>query len=195
MSKKSQKRRIQRDLQKEPTNILPLQKKTIRRSMRDYLLSGLLCLTLTVLSYIVSFTAEAGNHRNGILFFVVPLLSLITFLLLLAAFRRWRICRKIGGVLYSTADAVTIQCKKASALYHPVGQHSYAVICLVLRDELGRKYHYIYPAGHTPGDRAAKQLRHQLTGKELTLICYRDSSIVKEFPDILIENQFSRHTL
>lgn len=158
--------------------ILDLQKQAISEAAFDLLGASLLFLVLTI----GLLSAGISSNRSEFPIFIFGILPLI----LLAAVPLWFGCvrcfllrRRIMHIRRSDTCEVPIVCRKVRFLLHPVGKTAYEIACVLLTSECGKTYHYLYPKGSIPTHAALKPLRQQLTGRSLTMICYRDTCLLK----------------
>ena len=186
MSLKSQKRRTARAERRATGFVLLQQKDHIQRAMLDYLFASLFFQAMVIVAAGIGLTAEDHVQRNGIFFLGVPIVLACATGFTCLFVRCWKIFRAIKDIQYSSEEAVVIRCKKVSILLRNESKYSNRILCIIFRAEEGQFYYYVYPTERAPSDFVVKQLRRQLQGKNLTLTCYRDTYVVKDFPDVPI---------
>lgn len=95
--------------------------------------------------------------------------------------RRFNIFWKIRKIEFSNEKTVVVHCRKISFLVHPVSKYSSAILGIILKDEMGNKFYYVYPERSAPSDLAKKDIKEQYLGS-IEIVCYRNTNIVKRLP-------------
>ena len=114
--------------------------------------------------------------------FVAGLVFFITYL-----FRR-RLFLQLEQVDNAAEEAVTICCNKVKFMLCQSDRISrtYYILCVLLLDEQGETYYYVQSKVFHQSTK--KELRARYLGKELKLICYRGTKLVKEPPQEISKN-------
>lgn len=179
MSRKSQKRHIQRFSDRLTKERLPGQKQTARAATLDCLYSACFSLVMMVTCFIVGIHAEDPSRRIGILFFVVPLLAIPTLWCFVLFSTRLPIYRAFQDIQQDREQEIVIQCKQVSTRIHPISKHFFVLFSIVFTDLEGNKFYYVFPHTLAPPETHARHLRQTLSGAKITLTCYRDTHAVK----------------
>ena len=93
------------------------------------------------------------------------------------------LCFSIWGTIikirYTSEQVVSIDCHSVSFILKSISKFSYAIACIILTDERGNKFHYVYLEDKEPSDLARKDIKEQYLGNKIELICYKNTNIVK----------------
>ena len=182
MSVKSRKRTERTQCKQAPSNPLPAQKQAIRRAMFQCLCAAVLFFLFAAAVILLSLFSEAPSSKetgfiiSGMICFSIFLYYIISFI------RRFLIFQQLNKIKFSTEEAVCLSCKRLSFVFQPVSQFSSAVLCVVLVDESENKFYYVYPENSAPFDFAKKYIQEACIGKQLDIICYKETRIVKDLP-------------
>lgn len=179
MSRKSQKRHMQRSASRLMKEQFPGQKQTARAATLDCLYSACFLLVMLIVCFVVGVQAENSSRRIGILCFVVPLLAILTLCFFVLFLARLPIYRAFRGIQQDREQEIVIQCKQASTRIHPISKHFFVVFSIVFTDLEGNKFYYVFPHTLAPPEVHARHLRQTLSGAEIALTCYRDTHAVK----------------
>ena len=100
----------------------------------------------------------------------------------LAFIRRRGIARQFDKIKYASEQTVTVRCKKLCFLSRAVSRCSSVLLCVVIVDENGNKFYYVYPAAAAPADAVKRELRQACLGCRMELVCYKGTGMIKRFP-------------
>lgn len=185
MSKKSRKQREVRQARKTAgAPVLSRQQATVNGALRDYMWAAVLFLVMTLGVLAIGLSASDPAHRNGVLWGAVPLTALIAAGYGYGCARRGLLRHRLRRISCEDACPQVFHCRSIRLLYHPVSKHRQEIIGLILKDEAGKKYIYIYPEGEEKSQVCAAPLRKQFRGAGVTVECYRDSNFVKTIPEL-----------
>ena len=95
--------------------------------------------------------------------------------------RRHRLNNAIQKLDSTDATEIWIHCTKVQFIPQRAGKYSSVIICIVLYDEKGEAFFYVYPKGDERTDYATETLKNSLVGFEITLACYTGTHIAKSF--------------
>lgn len=163
------------------SNPLPLQRHAIRNTMFDYLgVSGFLFIVLIVMLLLDSWDDKVLDQ---------PIYISIMFLIMVGMFMFYLshfifcfiVFRKFVKIQYTSEHAVSINCQRVSFMLKMVSKFSSAIAYIILTDEKGNKFTYVYPEDKEPSDLAKKDIKGKYIGKRVELICYKNTNIVKRF--------------
>lgn len=101
---------------------------------------------------------------------------------LIGAIRRYRILRQLYGIASPAGQEIQMKCKKVKFMTMAVSKHTAVLICTVFHSEGGNKYYHVHNDRPLWHGRMETQYR-QYQGQECTLICYKDTAIIKEIPE------------
>ena len=177
MSMKSRNRAYKNRNQRSAPSPLNSQKQALKLNMFYCLASSVGSFALNILGIIVVFRGE--NARQILILSIFEMIFAVTFIHCFIAFgRRFKIYRQLHKIQFSTEQLVPIHCKKISFLYKPVSKHFSSIICIIIVDEYGNKFYYVYPK-EGPSEFANKFIKQQCLGKHLELNCYKNTYMIK----------------
>ncbi len=159
-------------------NVLALQKQSASLCANTVLVIALIFLALIGISAGAEFYHE-GTLRPLFLFGMLPVLLVFTMMSFVRYAVRLRLLLRIRSIRYTNSCKIRIHCKKVYFLSRAVGKNLSLITWIVLTDEQGKKYYYIYPKDSEPLDYAKPLLKQHFEGQNVTLICYRDTHIIK----------------
>lgn len=178
MSKKSRSRAAVRRVKKPIPYCLDRQKLTTRQAALESRNMALFFLALVFLPLVLGLMSE-GEGRM-ILWGLVVLVPVGTFYLI-KAIRRHRLNNAIQKIDSTDETEICIRCTKMRFMTQPVGKHSSVIMCMILYNENGEAFFYVYPKGDERTDYATETLKSSLVGFEITLACYAGTHIVKSW--------------
>lgn len=174
MSLKSRLRSKKRASEKQNVDVLEIRKKKIKVHLIDSLLMSLFLLLILI-----------GEIVLGVKNLDIPLRLLIyapVVLFFMFYFYNFLRCipvySGIRSIKYSSEQTVKIVCVKVSSLIHAVTRNDNEIICLILTDELGKKYYFACGP-----DDSGEAMKIRIVNSELTLICYKDTNVVKRIDE------------
>jgi len=184
MSLKSRRKANKDSGKKASVNLLLSQRRTIRNAMLEYLGASVMfqLFALIIMNLEKSYNGEISLNRTG--FIVVELfISAISVYWIFCFVRRLLIFCKIRKIKFSSEKTVYFYCKKVSFLLEANSKTSYIVSCIIFLDEGGNKYYYVYPNKDTPYNSDKNYIKEKYSGRELRLVCYKDTNVVKVLPE------------
>lgn len=174
-------------------NVLELQKQSASLCANSLLIYIVIFLIIIIIAAAAEVYHE-GTLRPLFLFGILPLLLIIPVISFVQYVPRLRLALRLGRIRYSNTREVHIRCKKARFLNRPEGSGKgvWFITWIVLTDEQGETYYYAFPKGSEPFHEGtilpmssvkktdpAKLLEQHFEGNSLTLLCYRDTPIIK----------------
>lgn len=179
MSKKTQRRRLQRYAERLLQDRLTGQRQAARAATLDCLYSACFLLVMLIVCFVVGIQAGDSSRRMGILCFLVPLLAIPTIWFFVLFSTRLPIYRAFRDIPQDREQEIVIQCKQVSTRIHPISKHFFVVFSIIFTDLEGNKFYYVFPHTLAPPEAHAQHLCQALSGEEITLTCYRDTHAVK----------------
>jgi hypothetical protein len=177
MSIKSSNRAYKNRNQRSASSPLDSQKQTLKLNMFYCLASSVVLFALNILGIIVVFQGE--NTRQILVLSIIEMIFAGTFIHCFIAFgRRFKIYQQLNKIQFSTEQLFPIHCNKISFLYKPISKYSSSIICIIIVDEYGNKFYYVYPK-EGPSEFANKFIKQQCLGKHLELNCYKNTYMIK----------------
>ena len=178
MSKKSRKRKERRNIDQSSSDVLSMQKQTMKKAFLDYLGATIMSFVMALVVFVVGLLTEDASHSKLIVFGATP--GILCFAIIFACFflRRFMIFTKINKIKSLSEQTIEITCKKVAFLTQPISKHSAVIICIVLTDENGKKY---YDIVNGISDRVKKEMRAELLNAKVTLNCYANTTCVKTY--------------
>ena len=178
MSKRSRARTEARKERIQTTDRLELQKKHIRHTAVERLISTVSCGALTAL-FSVSWAFHIGI--SPFLYAVAALLALLTAVAGVRAIRLCRLSRLLGKIPYASEERASFRCRKVRFLMRRIRKYDRILFCILFYAEDGRVFTYVYgyPDGLSP--EAAVILRQRFCGADMNLPCYQGTTVVKQF--------------
>lgn len=176
---------LKRELKKRknysPSNPLLLQKQAIRNTMFDYLgASGFFCIVVIVMTFVELW--DDGTVDQPIYVLIVFLIIVGMFIFYLIRFIRcFNVFKNVVKIQYTSEQAISVNCQKVSFMLKDISKFSSAIAYIVLIDESGNKFTYVYPEDKEPSDLAKKDIKERCVGKKMELICYKNTNIIKKF--------------
>ena len=178
MSKRS---RARTDTRKEKTptaDCLASQKKHIRHAAVESWIHTVSCCALTAL-FAVSWLFRLGI--SPFLYAITALLALLTVGYGIRALHISKLSRLLAKIPYASEERVSFRCRKVRCLERNISRWNSILFCIIFYAEDGRRFYYVYgyPEGLAP--EAAKILRQRLNGADVTLTCYKGTTVIKQF--------------
>ena len=177
MSIKSRNRAYKNRNQRSASSPLNSQKQALKLNMFYCLASSVVLFALNILGIIVVFQGE--NTRQIFVLSIIEMIFAGAFIHCFIAFgRRFKIYQQLNKIQFSTEQLYPIHCNKISFLYKPISKHFSSIICIIIVDEYGNKFYYVYPK-EGPSEFANKFIKQQCLGKHLELNCYKNTYMIK----------------
>ncbi len=170
-----------------PRASLSAQKATINDIIVDYALGAVIFFVVTF-GFLAWHLIESSLIKNGFLSKAeadtIPLyiaaMGLPIFIWISAEFvRSFRIYRVLNKISYSVEEPISIHCSKVSFICKLLHHHSSLIVSVIIKDENGNRFYYVYPENRLPSEFATKQIKKSLTDHDITIICYKGTNIVK----------------
>ena len=178
MSIKSRNRAYKNRNQQSARSPLNSQKQALKLNMFDCLVSSVLLFALNIYVIIVVFQEE--NTQQILVLSIIEMILAGTFIHCFIAFgRRFKIYQQLNKIQFSTEQLFPIHCNKISFLYKPTSKHSSSIICIIIVDEYGNKFYYVYPSKEATSEFGNKFIKQQCLGKDLELNCYKNTYMIK----------------
>ena len=178
MSIKSRNRAYKNRNQRSASSPLNSQKQALKLNMFYCLASSVMLFVLNILGIIVIFQGE--NARQILFLSLVEMIFAGTFIHCFVAFgRRFKIYQQLNKIQFSTEQLFTIYCSKISFLYKPISKHFSSIICIIIVDEYGNTFYYVYPSKEAPSELGNKFIKRECLGKHLELNCYKNTHMIK----------------
>ncbi len=178
MSKKSRKRKERRNIDRSSSDVLLIQKQTMKKAFLDYLGAAIMFFVMALVVFVVGLLTEDAAHSKRIIFGATPILLGFIIFFAFLFLRRFIIYTKINKIRSMGEQTTEITCKKVSCLTHPISKHYFVIICIILTDENGKKYYNIV---NGISDNAKKGTRAELLNAKVTLNCYANTNYVKTY--------------
>ncbi|MBR4077132.1 MAG: hypothetical protein IKK17_00850 [Oscillospiraceae bacterium] len=178
MSVKSRNRYNKKQSEAVPRSPLAFQKQYIHAAMVEYAIkSGIFffCACLGIEPFFDSPPFFPGYFAASA-FFCFFSFYMIGFI------RSFRIHRALGKVQYASEESRTLHCCKCTFLFKSVSKHTSRIVCIIMKDEQGNRFCYVYPEKEAPFDSAKKQLKARFVNQDLTLTCYQGTNLIKVLP-------------
>lgn len=165
-----------------PNDLLQQQKEAIESSMLEFFGIAALFFLFFSITLLIDFLERSEQTQNGGMFFGELIVFVIFDVFCVAALKRFWIFRKISKVKFSSEETVSVHCDKINFMYFPVSKGTSLIECVVLKDESGEKYYYIFPKKKRPFDNSKNRIKEKYLEKEIVIICYRNTNIIKILP-------------
>ena len=175
------KREIKKHINYSSRNPLPLQQQAIKRTMIDYLgVSAFLFIALIVMLLVDLWEDKSLDQPIYILIILSILVGMFIYYLThgVLCFNIWR---KLIKICYTSEQVVSINCHSVSFILKSISKFSSVIACIILTDEMGDKFYYVYLEDKEPSDLARKNIKEQYLGNKIELICYKNTNIIKRF--------------
>ena len=180
MSVKSRKRHGQKQNNHSDDSLLESQKQSIKATTTEY---GTASIIFSFFVFVpLAFFWSEGTASDPFGLYVGFLFLICIWIFCLVLFiRSLRIKRELSKITCTTEEPVSIHCKKVSFLFKEVHGTNF-IVCIVMQDTNGNRFYYVYPENETPYNTVMKNIKISFTDRDLTLICYKDTNIVKALP-------------
>lgn len=156
--------------------VLELQKKSLAEDLRNHVLLCAFFLVLACVCILVGTFAKQSSAFLGVIPMAVLAIPFACF-----AFRSASAYRKMRQIMTSAAEEKKV-CVQKIKLWMISGYRGTSWIrCVVLIDESGEKYYYVYPAGHTPISGFAKVIRARCLYQTVYISCYKNTRFISHF--------------
>ena len=139
MSKKLRKRKERRNIDRSSSDVLSIQKQTMKKAFLDYLGAAIMFFVMALVVFVAGLLTEDAAHSKRIVFGATPIILGFTIFFAFLFLRRFIIYTKINKIKSMSEQTIEITCKKVSFLTQPISKHSAVIICIVLTDENGKK--------------------------------------------------------
>lgn len=178
MSIKSRNRAHKNRNQRSVLSPLDSQKQELKCNLLYCLGFSIFLLIITLLGIVVVF--QGGNFRQTLVLLMVEMVIGGAFIHCFISFiRRFNIFQQFKKIHFSTEQLFSIYCSKISFLYKPILKHFAVIMCVIIVDENGYKFYYVYPSKESPAEFANKFIKQQFLGKQIELHCYKNTHIIK----------------
>ncbi len=161
------------------SNTLTLQKSRLKRIAADYLGVALLVLFLGIIVLIVALTQNDKDYANRILYFVIPILSVLCAVFLFFSIKRFLLFRAFKRARFNNEYVIKIECKNIRFITYTRVRDITDVIGIKFVDIKSQKYVYILPKEIIDSKIARKEVRQKCVGKTIELICYKGTKMIK----------------
>ena len=178
MSKKSRKRKEGRNIDRSSSDVLSIQKQTMKEAFLAYLGAAIMFFVMALVVFVVGLLTEDAAHSKRIVFGATPILLGFMIFFAFLFLRRFIIYTKINKIKSMSEQTIEITCKKVSFLTQPISQHYFVIICIILTDENGKKY---YDIVNGISDSTKKATRAELLNAKVTLNCYANTNCVRTY--------------
>ncbi|MBQ3256600.1 MAG: hypothetical protein IJA67_04200 [Oscillospiraceae bacterium] len=185
MSVKSRKGHAQKQNNQPNHSPLESQKQTIKAATTEY---GITSIIFSFFVFVpLAFYWSEGPDSDPFGLYVGFLFLFCIWIFCLALFiRSLRIQRELGKIPCDTEEPVSIHCKKVSFLFKDVSLKDVHrinfIVCIVMQETNGNRFYYVYPENAAPDGSVMKNIKTSFTDRDLTLICYKGTNIVKALP-------------
>lgn len=178
MSKKSRQRKERRNTERSISDILSMQKQTMKKAFLDYLGASIMFFVMALVVFVVGLLTEDASHSKQIVLGATPIILGFSIFFAFHFLRRFVIFKEIKKITSSSEKTIEITCKKVAFLTQPISRYSAVIICIVLTDENGKKYYDIVKGIYNI---AKKGLRAELLNAKVSLNCYANTNFVKTY--------------
>ena len=178
MSKKIHKRKDRRNIDRSSSDVLSIQKQTMKQAFLDYLGGAITFFVVALVAFVVGILTEDAAHSKRIVFGATPLILGFTMFCTFHFLRRFIIFAKINKIKVLSEQTIKITCKKVAFLTQPISRSSAEIICIVLTDENGKKYYAIVNGISVS---TKKAMRAELLNVKITLNCYANTNCVRTY--------------
>lgn len=178
MSKKPRKRKEGRNIDRSSSDVLSIQKQTMKKAFLDYLGAAIMFFVMALVVLMVGLLTEDASHSKLIVFGATPIILGFTMFFTFLFLRRFVIFKEINKITSSSEQTIKITCKKVAFLTQPISKHNAVIICIVLTDENGKKY---YDVVNGISDSTKKATRAELLNTKVSLNCYANTNCVKTY--------------
>ncbi len=178
MSVKSRKKYSIKQAKQPERSPLAFQKQYIYAAMEDNAITSVIFFFFTCIGVGILF---AEDHPLGVSFFVLLIFCFFAFSMI-DFIRSFRIHRALSKIQYATEEARSLHCCKCTFLFKSVSKHTARIVCIIMQDENGTRFYYVYPETEAPFDSAKRNIKESFTDRDLTLTCYKGTNMVKALP-------------
>ena len=161
------------------TNPLQLQKQAIWEAMTKHL--AVAALFLVVIGVVLAIGIY-DKISAPTLWLIGLMVGGVSLYFCVAFVRRWVLFGHFEKIKFTTEQSVALHCRQIAFLCEPVSRFASVILCVILKDENGKNFYYIYPKKVAPLTFERKKIRQQYLDKEIVLICYQNTNIVKHLP-------------
>ena len=151
------------------------QKKVIRQSLHDYLILTIFFGVMVPVCLLWETSPLGINWVPAIFFAVIALFCLVSTL------KRFHIHRLMKSIQEDSDEKVTVHCVNFYVLTNRESRYESSILYVVFRSEDEQKYYCIAPKHVSTS--AITDIRRAVLDKDLHLICYRGTHIVKFLAD------------
>ncbi|MBQ7314774.1 MAG: hypothetical protein IJW83_02040 [Clostridia bacterium] len=89
MSTKSRRRKEIRNIDKQSSDILSMQKQTMKKAFFDYLWAAIMFFAMTLIVFAVGLLTDDDSHSKQIIFVATPIILCITIIFIFLFLRRF----------------------------------------------------------------------------------------------------------
>lgn len=180
MSVKSRKGHAQKQNNQPNHSPLESQKQSIKATTTEYGIASIIFSFYVFVPLAFYWGVGTDSERFG-LYVGMSFIFCIWIWFLVLFIRSLRIQRELSKIPCDTEEPVSIHCKKVSFLFKEVHRTNF-IVCIVMQDTNGNRFYYVYPENDTPYNDVMKNIKTSFTDRDLTLVCYKDTNIVKALP-------------
>ena len=178
MSVKSRNRYNKKQSEAVTRSPLLLQKQYLYAAMEEYAIASVISFFFVCLGIYHIFY----EPTNFIAYFVAFIIFCFFAFSMIDFIRSFRIHRALGKVQYASEESRTLHCCKCTFLFKSVSKHTSRIVCIIMKDEQGNRFCYVYPEKEAPFDSAKKQLKAHFVDQDITLTCYQGTNLIKVLP-------------
>ena len=178
MSVKSRNRYNKKQSEAVPRSPLAFQKQYLYAAMMDYAITSVIFFFFACLTVAVIFDEPTLFMRyfGTSVFFCFFAFYMIGFI------RSFRIHRALSKIQYASEESRSFHCCKCTFLFKSVSKFTSRIVCIIMKDEQGNRFYYVYPEKEAPFDSAKKQLKARFVNQDITLTCYQGTNLSKLLP-------------
>ena len=140
----------------------------------------ILCLVVLVATILLTMSENPGEPVGEMLS-VYILIGALAVSYLIGWIRRLRILNRLYRITNFGGQETTITCKRVRRMVMSVSKHRADLVCVIFVSNQGQRYFHIQNKP-TSAEPLFFRKWSQFKNCEMTLICYKDTNIVKELP-------------
>ena len=178
MSVKSRNRYNKKQSEAVTRSPLLFQKQYLYAAMEEYAITCVIIFFFACLAVAVIF-----DEPTLFMGYLGPLFLLCFFSFYLINFiRSFRIHRALNKIQYASEESRSFHCCKCTFLFKSVSKFTSRIVCIIMKDEQGNRFYYVYPEKEAPFDSAKKQFKAHFVDQDITLTCYQGTNLIKVLP-------------
>ncbi len=162
-------------------NTLAVQKQRLKRISVDFLGAASFTLLIDVILLIVALTLNDKVHANRILYFAIPILSVLCAVFSFFSIKRFLLLNALKSARFDSEYTIKINCKNVRFITHPQAKNLAGIIGVIFVDINGQKYVYVLPDELIDSKIARAEVRQHCEGKTVESICYNDTKLIKSY--------------